>query len=177
MNGRAFPKAHLRSKWAQRAQNAPQGHSWRAAARPRAGKRSNGLEKKPFLALYRPRAGKRSNGLEKKPFLALYRPRAGKRSNGLEKKPFLALYRIKICLSEPAVFLSEHSGQHNRAGRAAALQESAPAGQVLGALRKFSAKICFGKTRHSAGALPLHPTGDRDGPRTPAIVQRKTAIL
>ncbi len=51
MNGRAFPKAHLRSKWAQRAQNAPQGHSWRAAARPRADQMGRGLEKKPFLAL------------------------------------------------------------------------------------------------------------------------------
>ncbi len=41
---------------------------------------------------------------------------------------------------------------------------------VLGALRKFPAEICFGKSAPlHAGALPLHPTGDRDGPRTPAI--------
>ncbi len=45
MYGRAFPEAHLRSKWAQRAQNAPQGHSWRAAARPRAGKMGMAWEK------------------------------------------------------------------------------------------------------------------------------------
>ncbi len=45
MQGRAFPKANFRRKFAQRAQNAPQGHSWRAAARLRAGQVWEGLEK------------------------------------------------------------------------------------------------------------------------------------
>ncbi len=42
---------------------------------------------------------------------------------------------------------------------------------VLGALRPFAAQMGFWESAPlHAGALPLHPTGDRDGPQAPAIV-------
>ncbi len=45
---------------------------------------------------------------------------------------------------------------------------------VLGALRPFAAQMGFGESAPvHAGALPLHPTGDRDAPRTPAIVEKQ----
>ncbi len=77
---------------------------------------------------------------------------------------------VKQKAEKPQVLVSYSSIFHDITVRVGLPpSQGRPCGAVLGALRTFSAKMCFGKTRNSAGALPLHPTGDRDGPRTPAI--------
>ncbi|MBF0401906.1 MAG: hypothetical protein HQL90_14215 [Magnetococcales bacterium] len=72
--------------------------------------------------------------------------------------------------TRPGMFFSKPSQTWPAFGRAAALQEC-PCGAFWARCAHLLRKWASVKARPlHAGALPLHPTGDRDGPRTPAIV-------
>ncbi len=88
----------------------------------------------------------------------------------LDKKPDHSDIQLFVRHKARIGFFSKPNNLLPALGRAAALQEC-PCGAFWARCAHLLRKWASGKARPlHAGALPLHPTGDRDGPQAPAIV-------